>query len=61
MPVGTPFQPGVSGNLNGRPKGTIEIMRWVQRLLEEDKDLPKALKRVGWVERSDTHQAQLGR
>lgn len=45
-PGAKPFQPGQSGNPAGRPKGSVDIMTRVQRLLEGDADLPKALKEV---------------
>lgn len=46
LPVGKPFEPGKSGNPNGRPKGAVDIMTRVQNLLEGGADLPAALKEV---------------
>ena len=34
MPVGRPFQPGQSGNPNGRPEGAVSIKTELRRLLE---------------------------
>jgi hypothetical protein len=33
MPVGTPFQPGQSGNAAGRPKGSLGLKSILRRLL----------------------------
>ncbi|MET4316270.1 DUF5681 domain-containing protein [Bradyrhizobium sp. RT5a] len=33
MPVGTPFEPGKSGNATGRPKGRFSIKAEVERLM----------------------------
>jgi hypothetical protein len=42
----TQFQKGKSGNPNGRPKGSVDIMKLVQKLLEEPGQLPAALQQT---------------
>lgn len=43
MPVGTPFQPGQSGNPNGKPKGTVHLSTRIQRILEGEEKLPEII------------------
>jgi uncharacterized protein DUF5681 len=44
MPVGTPFQPGQSGNAAGRPKGALNLSTHIRNILEGGLDkLPKAI------------------
>lgn len=42
-PIGTPFQPGQSGNLKDRPKGCHSLDTMVRRFLEGDEELPEAI------------------
>jgi hypothetical protein len=34
LPVGTPFQPGQSGNPNGLPKGSVNIKAELQKIID---------------------------
>ena len=44
MPVGAPFEPGQSGNPNGRPKGALNLSTHVRNILEGEFDKrPKAI------------------
>ena len=43
LPVGTPFKPGQSGNLKGRPKGSHTLETMVRRILEGEEELPAAI------------------
>jgi hypothetical protein len=46
MPVGKPFTAEYQPEGRGRPKGSVDIMRLVQSLLEDNDNLPAALRKV---------------
>lgn len=46
MPVGKPFQPGVSGNPEGRPPGIPNLEARVRALLDGEAQLPEPIANV---------------
>ncbi len=46
MPVGTPFEPGTSGNPAGRPPGIPNLSTRIRNILEGEEELPAIIQQT---------------